>query len=230
MSVRVALETSTPVGSVAVGRGGAAEVEVNLGIEETHSEVLLPTLDFALATAGVARSQVAELIVGAGPGSFTGIRIAASIAKGWWFSTEAPLYGYSSLLALAAGAAGAGRPVCALLDARRGQVYAACYGFEGEGIEELLAPRAIGAEELASEFEGRGLAPLCVGPGVAAYGAELSARGLLLAPGPPAWPRAAHLLWLRERWPERGKIVDPNVWEPLYVRDSGARARRRTPR
>lgn len=227
--MRVALETSTPVGSVAVGPAGTACVEVNLGIEEAHSEAVLPALDFALASAGVARSEVDEVVVGTGPGSFTGVRIAASIAKGWWFATGVPLYGYPSLLALAAGAVADERPVCALLDARRGQTYAACYGFAGGELTEWLAPAALAVPELVEELKQRRLSPRCVGAGAEAYRTELEDHGLTVASGPPAWPRASALLWLRERWPLRGRIADPNEWEPLYVRDSGARARRHTP-
>lgn len=226
MSVRVALETSTPVGSVAVGGPEGVRAEVTLRIEEMHSEVLMPALDFALATAGVARAQVRELVIGVGPGSFTGVRIAAAVAKGWWFATDAGLWGYPSTLALAADAGAAeGRPVCGLLDARRGEVYAAGYRFGAGRIEELFAPTARAASELAQELARDGLRALCVGPGAAAYRSELEAHGHAVPPGPTAWPRARTLLWLRERWPEGGTILDPSRWEPLYVRDSGARVR-----
>lgn len=225
MSVRLAFETSTPVGSVAVGAPAGTLVEVNLSIAETHSEMLLPAVDFALAAGGVARSEVREVVIGTGPGSFTGVRIAAAVAKGWWFAAGVELWGYPTLLALAAGAALDERPVCALLDARRGEVYGACYRFGRDGIEELLAPTARPASELAELLDRSGLAPLCVGAGAVAYRAELEARGLRVAAGPASWPRASSLLWLRERRPESGRIVDPSRWEPLYVRDSGARAR-----
>lgn len=245
MSVRLALETSTPVGSVAVGRergareareargapearGGASEVEVNLGIQETHSEVLLPAVDFALAMAGVARSQVSEIVVGTGPGSFTGVRVAAAIAKGWWFAAGVTLHGYPTLLALAAAAGVGDRPVCALLDARRREVYAACYRLGAASIEEHIAPAVFGVDALGDRLRELDGATLCVGPGAEAYRAALERDGWPVARGPILWPRASSLLWLRERWPEAGAIFDPNRWEPLYVRDSGARVRRET--
>lgn len=226
MSVRLALETSTPVGSIAVGRGDSAEVEVNLGIQDTHSEVLLPAVDFCVAMAGAARSEVEEIVIGTGPGSFTGVRVAAAIAKGWSFATNATLYGYPTLLALAATAGAEERAVCALLDARRGEVYAAVYRIAAEVFEESLAPGVFDVRALGERLRDLGDAPLCVGPGARAYRAALVADGWPVAEGPTIWPRAATLLWLRAHRPDAGAILDPNRWEPLYVRDSGARARR----
>jgi tRNA threonylcarbamoyladenosine biosynthesis protein TsaB len=228
VSVRLALETSTPVGSVAVGSadgGGVVRVEVNLGIEEMHSEVLVPAVDYALATAGATRAQVEEIVVGTGPGSFTGVRIAAAVAKGWCWARDLRLYGYPSLWALAAAAAHDGI-VCALLDARRGDVYAACVEFRGAELVEHMPPRALPGDALVDALRELARPPLCVGPGVEAVGPALAEHGVRVATGAPAWPRAAGLLWLRERWPARGRIADPVRWEPLYVRDPGARPRR----
>jgi tRNA threonylcarbamoyladenosine biosynthesis protein TsaB len=236
VSVRLALETATRVGSIAIGRGEAAEaaeaadVEVNLSIQETHSEVLLPAVDFSLAMAGAALSDVREIVVGTGPGSFTGVRVAAAIAKGWSFAADVTLYGYPTLLVIAAAAAVDERPICALLDARRGEVYAAGYRLSDATFEPWLPPGVFDLRELGRRLRDLDERPLCVGPGAEAYRAALSAASWPVAAGPTVWPRAATLLWLRARWPAAGAILDPNQWEPLYVRDSGARARHETAR
>lgn len=226
MTTRLALETSTRVGSVAVGCGARTLAEVNLDIEGTHSEVVMPAVDFALTVAGVAPREVGELVVGTGPGSFTGVRTAASIAKGWCAGADVSLYAYPSLLALTASACADGDPVCALLDARRGEVYAACYAFQGDDVKELVVPGAFTIAELVERVRALGARPHWVGEGVLAHGARLGELGVEVPSGPPAWPRASALLWLRARWPELGRVRDPNMWEPLYVRDAGVRPRR----
>jgi tRNA threonylcarbamoyladenosine biosynthesis protein TsaB len=203
-------------------------VEVSVRIQETHSEVVLPAVDFALAMAGVARAEVGAVVVGTGPGSFTGLRVAAAIAKGWWFASDVKLYGYSTLLVLAVGAGAEDRPICACLDARRGEVYAACYGLGAATPQEWIAPAVFDVEALGRRLRELDRTPLCVGPGAAAYRAALERDGWPVAGGPTLWPRASTLLWLHERWPEAGAVLDPNQWEPSYVRDSGARARRGT--
>ena len=239
--VRVAIETSTRVGSVAVGRGGELLAGVELGAQTRHAARALPALDEALRSAGVARSEVDAVVVGAGPGSFTGVRVAGATAKGLTTSLRVPLLAYSSLLALvAAPVAGAGSaggasalpaaPVCGLFDARRGEVYAGCWSVGGDALTEVLAPR-VGSveavvEALAGSLAGAGRVVL-IGEGVERYASELEAAcfeagldaeltGALLR------PRAAALLWLADRHPAAGRVGDPGAWEPLYVRGSSA--------
>src|SRR5207253_4694294 len=97
------IETSTPIGSVAVGVGATTLAEVTLGERSRHSEVLIPAIDYALRTAGASKSDLSEVVVGGGPGSFTGLRISAATAKALARSLDIPLFAYSGLCALAAG-------------------------------------------------------------------------------------------------------------------------------
>ena len=131
-----------------------------------------------------------------------------------------PLYAYSSLLAVAAGS-GVEGPVCAMFDARRRQVYAACYELSGEGVAELFPPRAWAIEDLIGEIVARGIRPAFAGEGAAVY-AEALKRAfdtVTLLPEHLGVPRAASLLWLRSVAPEQGRVYAPGDWEPLYVRD-----------
>lgn len=126
----LALDTSTETGSVAVGRGGRLLAEATLSVGPGHSSALLPAVDWVVRAAGLAPGDLAAVVVGGGPGSFTGLRIAAATAKGMVRALGVPLFAYSGLLAAAAGHWGAGRPVCALFDARRRDVYAGCWRLE----------------------------------------------------------------------------------------------------
>jgi tRNA threonylcarbamoyladenosine biosynthesis protein TsaB len=218
-AVWLALETATPSGSVALWKGGMA-FELTLRVHGSGAERLLPAIDQALESSGTLPEEVSSFIVGSGPGSFTGVRIAASMAKGWAMARSIELFAYPSLLAVAAGWPGGG-PVCALFDARRGQVYAACYEVSGTDLREHLAPGAWTVEALAAELESRQLSPVFAGEGAHAYAAEIGAafHGAVILPAQLAAPRAASLLWLRQSFPELGRVADPQVWEPMYLRD-----------
>jgi len=213
--LRLALDTSTPVGSVAIGRDGEVLAESLLRVRATHSEVVLPEIDRLLTGCGLGASDLQAVVVGGGPGSFTGVRIAASLAKGMCHARGLELFSFSSLAAVAAGA-GCDRPVCAMFDARRGQVYAAGYRV-GEGIEELFAPRAGALDQVLTDLGDPGewcFAGDGAGPGEEAI---RSAGGRVL--DPETWvPSARSLLWLAAVDPDRGRVADPGSWEPGYVR------------
>ena len=119
----LAIDTATAPGGVAVGIGTDVVAEVVLGRAARHSELGMPAVDFALRAAGASMAEVDAIVCGSGPGSFTGVRIAAATAKGLAHARGVPLYVHSSLLAAAAAAASPD-PVCALFDARRGEVCA----------------------------------------------------------------------------------------------------------
>lgn len=222
----LALDTSTPVGSVAVGRADRLLAEVVMGVAVRHAEALLPALDFALARAGLTPAALGGIVVAGGPGSFTGVRIAGAAAKGLARALDVPLFAYSGLEALAAGCAGHDGPVCALFDARRQEVYAACYDFAGAtgaagatGVTTLLTPAPRPLAALLAELGPAGA--LYVGDGALAHRAAIEAAGGRVAPAHLAVPRAASLLWLVDVDPA-GRVEDAAAWQPAYLRPSGA--------
>jgi tRNA threonylcarbamoyladenosine biosynthesis protein TsaB len=133
----LALDSSTGTGSVAVGDASGILSEVVLRVGAGASSSLMPAVDHALALAGLRPADLQAVVVGGGPGSFTGLRVAAATAKGVVFALRVPLLSYSGLLAAAVAGSGARGEVCALFDARRRDVYAARYRFgEGRGKRE----------------------------------------------------------------------------------------------
>ncbi len=208
---------------MAVGRADRLLAEGVLGVAVRHAEALLPAIDFALARAGLTPAALGGLVVAGGPGSFTGVRIAGAAAKGLARALDVPLFAYSGLEALAAGCAGHDGPVCALFDARRQEVYAACYDFDGAraaaGVTTLLTP---GPRPLAAVLEElRPAGALYVGDGALAHRGTIEAAGARVAPAHLAVPRAASLLWLVDVDPA-GRVEDAAAWEPAYLRPSGA--------
>lgn len=217
--LRLGLETSTRLGSVALADDGALLAESLLSVRATHSETVVPEVDRLLAACGRERSEIGAVVAGAGPGSFTGVRIAAALAKGFCFPGRVPLYAYSSLLAVAAGT-GLEENVCALFDARRGEVYAAAYRRVEPG-GEAVHPTVLPLEMLLERVPAARWS--FVGDGATRHAARLQSAGGRVLPPHLGHPRAASLLWLAGRWPERGLVTEPAAWEPEYVRRSAAR-------
>lgn len=215
----LALDTSTSLGSVAVGRGGKLLGEIIVGSRVRHAEALLPAIDRLLRSANLNPQQIGAIVVAAGPGSFTGVRIAGATAKGLCRALGIPLYAYSGLAAVAAGAAAHGGPVCAMFDAQRDEVYAAAYNFEN-GLQEVLAPGARGIQEVAKALTGRDV--LYAGEGAEKHAGFLTGSGARVAPPYFSVPRASALLWLAELAPAEGLVADPESWEPAYLRPAGA--------
>jgi len=216
----LAIETSTPLGSVAIGTSEGVLAEVVLGVRSKHSEALLSAVDYALKSARVDKRDLARIVVGGGPGSFTGLRISGATAKAMATALGLPLYAYSGLAALAAGTGVADRTICALFDARRGEVYAGCYRFPDFARMQTIippAPRPIGDVLAMVEIA----ETVFVGDGAQGNAAAIRGMSGLMAPAHLAVPRAGALLWLCDIAPE-GRINDVAAWEPSYLRDSGA--------
>jgi tRNA threonylcarbamoyladenosine biosynthesis protein TsaB len=142
----LAIETSSRRGSVALLDGERVIGSLENEQPNSHAERLLPLLERLLAEAGWSKSSLDRLGVGVGPGSFTGLRVGIALAEGLSVGLDRPLIGVSSLWAMAFGALteGAG-PCCALLDARRDELFAAVYDRENR---ELAAPTALPIDDL----------------------------------------------------------------------------------
>ena len=220
MTVYLALDTSTPTGSVAVGRDDTVVSRALLTRQARHASALLPAVDEVLAAAGIHRQEIDGVVVGEGPGSFTGVRVAAATAKGLTAAMGCPLHPVSSL----AGEALAhdGHPIrYALFDARAERVYGACYGVGSARVETLVEPHAA---ELRDLLAGE------VPPGAVFVGdAAEKHRGVIEGAGFQVPPRPADgvsladgLLRCMALSRKAEPVEDPAAWEPAYVRVSGA--------
>ncbi|MDR1735579.1 MAG: tRNA (adenosine(37)-N6)-threonylcarbamoyltransferase complex dimerization subunit type 1 TsaB [Oscillospiraceae bacterium] len=149
-SLTLVIDTSSKSAAVGLFCGEQARAEGFLLAGLTHSQTLGPMLDSVLAHLGA--EKVSRVAVTNGPGSFTGLRIGVSAALGYALACGAQVAGVSSLEAAAQNAAfmgGAdGVTVCAVMDARRGQVYAAEFWASGGTLTRLGEDRAVPAEEI----------------------------------------------------------------------------------
>jgi tRNA threonylcarbamoyladenosine biosynthesis protein TsaB len=130
-----------------------------VNVKITHSETLMPLTESVLAAAKLSLSDIDAFAVTAGPGSFTGVRIAVSAVKGMAYALNKPVYAVSTLHSLAYNLLGQDCIACCLMDARRGQFYNALFRVSNVGRDALSAPvqrltpdRAISADELEAEL------------------------------------------------------------------------------
>lgn len=240
-SVLLALETSGPVGSVAVSSGSEVLGRVFLGDRGGHAAALIPAVEDALVQAELARDAITGVVVGAGPGSFTGVRVASAAAKGFAHALHVPLYGVSSLMAAAlteetmpegAGPWADPGPRAelhlhvryVLFDARGDRVFAAAYRLTGGIPEVLREPRFAHLPEVLEDVELAG-AGFC-GDGAQRHAALLEAEGRLVLPPPVGFPSADGLLRYATLAPDFPPLPDPYAWEPDYLRASNAERRR----
>ncbi|MDR3328645.1 MAG: tRNA (adenosine(37)-N6)-threonylcarbamoyltransferase complex dimerization subunit type 1 TsaB [Prevotellaceae bacterium] len=144
MAVLLCIESSTDVCSVAIARGGEVVALCESGGTRDHAALLAPFVARALAEAGLAPQQLDAVAVSQGPGSYTGLRIGVSTAKGLCFGLGKPLVAVGSLHALAALAVQpaslhAAELLCPMTDARRMEVYTALFDAHGAPLAEATA-------------------------------------------------------------------------------------------
>ncbi len=217
----LAVETATTETSVALLRGEALVAEVAGRDERNHSARLLPILEQVLDQAGVGLDEIEAFAVSIGPGSFTGLRIGLATVKGLAFGSPRPVAAVSTLAALALAAEDAPGPVAALLDARRGEVYAGLYPGpgEGQGSERVCTP-----EELAGELpEG---CTVVVGEGAEAAAARLEGLGAACVGHVPARASAVRVGRLGQRLLGAGPVPSAESLVPRYLRRAEAEVRR----
>lgn len=202
------LDTATDVCAVALLDDDEVLVEARLHVPRSHGRRLAPLVAEALAHAGRAASDLGLVAVSAGPGSYTGLRIGMSTAKGLGLSTGAALVAVPTLEALAAGVEA---PVAVVLPSRRGEVYAGAY----DGPRCLREPAALAVEAVAGWLP-EGLEALG-GPGAGRLeGVRPDLRRLGLEASGVTVARLG-----RARLEARGPD-DPAPTEPLYLKPVGA--------
>ena len=222
--MRLAIDTATDIASVAIGgaRGGHRKAGRSIRGARQHAAQLLTLIQQVLADAGARLEDITEIIVGDGPGSFTGLRIGWAAAKGLAHERELPLVAVPSLLGAVRAASAferESRPIAACFDALRGQVFGAVYTIHRDGVEALVRPGLFTLAELAQATALRPV--LAVGDGAERFRAEIEAwTGKPPVPLDAVPPVARSLLWLADHEEARRPIA--GVDEPVYGRPAEA--------
>lgn len=214
----LALDTSTEYCSVALLRGEELTHREAQAVQR-HSELILPMIEDLLVASGLELGQLDGIAFGAGPGSFTGLRIACGVAQGLAFGAGVPVIAVGTLAALAQEA---GAPkVIACLDARMGEIYHAAYRYDSGHWTQIAAP-GVGPAQSAPLVEGEGW--FGCGSGFAIYGDALAKRygGQLDGVATTLHPHARSIARLALPVLATGGGVPAEQAAPIYVRDKVA--------
>lgn len=225
----LALETSAKSVSVAALEDGKVLCSAYQNIGLTHSRTLMPLLDGMLTNSELSLQDMDLIAVAAGPGSFTGLRIGVSAAKGLAWAQSLPCCGVSTLEAMAQNMRHMdGHTVICAMDARRNQVYNAVFHVENGELVRMAPDRAIALEELAVEIKNDENAKIIVGDGAKLCYTYLSEQGIACRMAPPTlvMQNAVGVAQVAFEMAERGETVNAHELVPVYLRLSQAERER----
>jgi tRNA threonylcarbamoyladenosine biosynthesis protein TsaB len=222
MPLLLTIQTATPAGSLALSDGDQLLVEASFDLPRTPTDWLLPALDDMLGRAKIERARIDGVVVVRGPGSFTGLRVGLASAKGLALGLGVPMVGVSSLQTLAMQLPHPAMPVCAMLDARKKEVYTALYSWQGGQPRPLSAERVCAPEALLAELDED---TLFIGSGAMVYRTlivrELGERAHF-APDFLNLPRAAAAAALAGPLWASAETLSAETLMPVYLRLSEA--------
>ncbi|NOS69922.1 MAG: tRNA (adenosine(37)-N6)-threonylcarbamoyltransferase complex dimerization subunit type 1 TsaB [Verrucomicrobia bacterium] len=205
----LAFEFSSSQRSVAVLNADESGVTSTGEVVESspgNSTQPLSMVERALNQAGLERGQIECIAVGIGPGSYTSIRVAISLAQGWQLATNVKLTGVSSVECIAeqAVAEGLNRPLSVVVDAQRGEFYLAGYDCPGGKLREVVPLRIVSSDEVRAREQA---GDVLVGPDVTRW----------FPGGRQVFPRAEVVATLALAW---RNFVSGKTIEPIYLRET----------
>ena len=224
----LALESSALAASVAICEDDVLIAQSFQKTGLTHSATLMPMAETRLQNAGLSMEEVDVIAVAVGPGSFTGLRIGVSAAKGLAWALDKPCAPCSTLESMAWQVAHMGGQICPVMDARRAQIYNARFVAKNNGISRLTEDRAISLDELAEEVKATGETQIFVGDGALLCYNKFQQLGIpcMMAPEhlrfQTAWGVAKQAFELTKL----GKLVSASELTPEYHRLSQAERER----
>lgn len=215
--MELAIDTSSNIASIALSHKGEILSELTWQSTRNHSVELTPNLAYLLKQAKLEPESIEAIIVAKGPGSFNGLRVGISVAKGMALSLEIPLLGVSTLEAESYPFSYTGLPICPILKASRGEIATALYQWQNDNLNRLREERLTTLAALCAEINRETL--FCgeindmtdeIRQGVG----ELA----IIPPGAARVPRAGFLAALGWQKLNRGERDNPAALQPLYLR------------
>lgn len=216
----LALETSAKAVSAAVVENGKVLCSGYQDTGLTHSRTLMPIVEHILKNTGMTIAQIDAVAVAAGPGSFTGIRIGVSAAKGLAFAMEKPAVAVSALAAMARNVAFRDGLIVCAMDARRNQVYNALFEANGGILTRLTEDRAISLADLTEELRNDPRPKTVVGDGGRLCADFLTAQGVECQLAPPhlVMQNAMSVALEAEELAAKGQLQSAQELLPIYLR------------
>ena len=225
----LAIDSSGLVASVALLDDDKLVGEYTIHNKKTHSQTLLPMISDMLSMADVDISEIDVIAAASGPGSFTGLRIGASTAKGLAQALDVPIVAVPTLEALAFHFAGTDAVVCPMMDARRNQAYYGIYDVSEKIPRVLVEQDAAPVEEVMNKVNELGRPVIFLGDGVPVF--ESKIEEMITVPYQCALPseryqKASSVAILGQLYWEQGKAVPAKEFAPIYLRMSQAERER----
>jgi tRNA threonylcarbamoyladenosine biosynthesis protein TsaB len=223
----LAIETATMLGGIALLDDSAGLIaEIRLNVKSTHSERLMTGVDYILKQSSLTISDIDFFALSIGPGSFTGLRIGLSTIKGLSYATGKPVVTVPTLEALALNFPYCKYPVCTMLDARKNEVYAALFRWDGDGFKRLLHESAMPVSKLAETImhyiDDK---VMLTGEGTLLYRDKITkyfrGRALFASPDKMA-PSPANSAILGIKKAFNGEFLELSSLVPFYIRKSEA--------
>jgi len=216
--MELAIDTSTDTASIAVASKGDLIAELTWRTGQNHTTELMPNLVALLRQAGLALNDIDALIVATGPGTFNGLRVGMSVAKGLAFGLSARLVGIGSLEVTAFPHSGAGLPVCAVMNAGRGDIAAAVFQVAGGRWLRVVEEHVTTLDDLLARIECETLFCGTLSPEAVSRIRERLGEKALFAAGAGAPRRAGYLAELGWRRLSKGDCDDASTLQPLYLK------------
>ncbi len=222
----LAVDTSTSAATAAILEDGRLVCEYILNINRAHSQKIMGIIDELFKKSGISPGEIDLYACSAGPGSFTGLRIGASIIKGMSQTFGKPIVGVPTLDALAYNLYNCTGLVCPMLDAQRGMVYSSLYSWKKGKLVKLEDYRAIPIEELLALLKSKNEPVSFLGDGVLIFEEKLK-NGLeeyYTASADSLLPRAASCAMAAMDLYQKGNIDTYSTFKLTYIRKSQAEA------
>jgi len=216
--MQLAIDTSTDTASLALVEDSEVLAELTWHCGQNHTVQLLPHLAHLLHQTGLNLESTTGIIVARGPGSFNGLRVGISTAKGFALSLGVPIVGISTLEVAAYQHAETGLPVCPIFNASRGEIATALYRMKGKEWRQLAAEHITTVDALCSEITTR---TVFCGDFVALIAPQLKKQLKQKAVIPPPATRLRRASFLAELGNQRLQAGDhdqPATLQPLYLR------------
>lgn len=224
------IDSSGLVASVALVFDGVMVAEYTTNFKKTHSQTLLPMIDAVTTMTGIDLAEIDAIAIAKGPGSFTGLRIGSSTAKGLGLALKKPIIPVPTAEGLAYNLFGTEQIICPIMDARRNQVYTGIYQFEGDTFKILSDQKAVAVEDLIEELKQYEKEIIFLGDGVPVYGEQIKEQlgeKAQFAPPHLAMQRAGALCHRAKELFEQGVVETAAEHKPDYLRLSQAERERK---
>ena len=216
------IETATMTGGVALLDEERLISEYTLNVRTTHTARLMPAIDQILRDSSIDKREIDGIAISTGPGSFTGLRIGLATAKGLALGLSIPLLGVPTLDALARNVPFAAHQICPVLDAKKKEVYASLFRYEGDDLIRRMPYQVIPPADLMKQIHEE---TIFLGDAVDVY-RELISEKLghlaIFAPDAQRLPRAAIVAEMGLSKLKANEYLDIASAEPLYIRPSDA--------